>query len=67
VIAQETGFSNFLPTGKGLLAFDSLDEALAAIDDIHRDYPSHARAARALAEQFFDSDVVLRQLLERLE
>jgi hypothetical protein len=66
VIAQETGFSRFLPTGQGLFAFDTLDDVLAALDELKRDYARHARAARALAEEHFDSDRVLTRLLQQL-
>jgi hypothetical protein len=66
VIAQETGFSDFVPAGEGLLSFTTQDEALAAIDDVRADYPRHARAARAFAEQHLDSDRVLSALLEAL-
>jgi hypothetical protein len=63
VIAQETGFSRSLPVGEGLFAFDSADEALAAIDEVNHDYPRHARAARRIAEEYFDSDKVLGRML----
>lgn len=66
VIAQETGFSGFLPTGGGLFAFETPDDVLAAIAAINGDYPRHCRAARGIAEQFFDSDKVLSTLLDRL-
>jgi hypothetical protein len=64
VIAQQTGFSRFLPTGEGLFAFATVDEVLAAIEELNRDYPRHRRAARATAEQYFDSRQVLTRLLE---
>lgn len=64
VVAQETGFSRFLPTGKGLFAFETEDEAVAAIEEIRGDYERHAAAARAIAEEHFDSDRVLTKLLE---
>ncbi len=38
---------------------------LAAIRALRHDYAYHARAARALAEQHFDSRVVLGHLLEQ--
>lgn len=66
VIAQETGFSRLLPTGEGLLPFETMDDLLDAIAQLNADYPKHARAARALAEEYFDSDKVLKQLLVRL-
>ena len=64
VLAQETGFSNHLPTGAGLLAFDTLEDILRGIEQINGDYPRHAAAARALAEEHFDSDRVLSRLLQ---
>ena len=66
VIAQETGFGRFLPTGAGLFAFETSDEVLASIETINHDYARHARAARAIAEEYFDSDKVLSRLLEKL-
>ncbi len=66
VIAQETGFSSFLPTGKGLFAFEGTPDILAATEAISADYDGHARAARSLAEEYLDSDRVLGGLLERV-
>jgi len=66
VIAQETGFSRFLPTGEGLFAFTTEDQALFAIEELRGDYKRHAAAARAIAEEHFDSDRVLTRLLERV-
>lgn len=66
VLAQETGFSRCVPAGEGLLAFSTLDEALAGVESLNADYPRHRRAARRLAEEFFDSDKVLSRLLDRL-
>lgn len=64
VVAQETGFGDFLPTGEGLLAFETAEQAAEALDRVAADYPRHRRAARELAEAHFDSDRVLGSLLE---
>ena len=64
VIAQDTGA--MLPTGQGLLTFRTPDEAVAAIEDVQRNYPAHVRAARDLAVEYFDSDKILTRLLDRL-
>ena len=66
VVAQDTGFSHFLPDGEGLFAFDDEEGALAAIAEVRTDYARHARSARHLAEEYFDSDRVLTRLLERV-
>jgi hypothetical protein len=67
VVAQETGFTSFLPTGEGLLAFETVEEAAAALDEVESDYARHADAARELAVEHFDSNKVLARLLEKVE
>jgi hypothetical protein len=66
VVTQDTGFSEVVPTGKGLLAFSTTEEALDAVDAVESDYATHSSSARALAEEHFGSDVVLSQLLEEV-
>ena len=66
VIAQETGFSSHLPVGEGLFAFATVADVPAAVEAILADYPRHRRAARAIAETYFDSRRVLPALLERV-
>jgi len=63
VLAQETGFSRFLPTGAGLFAFRTEEDVLAGIEALRSDYLHHSQAARALAEEHFASDRVLPHLL----
>jgi hypothetical protein len=58
-LVQETGFSRNLPTGQGLLSFRTLEEAVAGAEELARDYDRHCRAARVLAETYFDANVVL--------
>lgn len=67
VLAQDTGFSNHLPTGMGLLAFRDLDDAADAVAAVRTDYAAHARAARHVAEEYLDSDRVLSSLLREVE
>lgn len=66
VIVQETGFSRVIPTGKGILAFNNVQEATEAIDLVENEYELHAKAARDIAVSYFDSNKVLPHLLERL-
>jgi hypothetical protein len=66
VLAQDTGFSARYPTGAGLVAFATLEEACEGADAIAREYARHARAARRIAEEYFDSDTVLARLVERV-
>ena len=66
VLAQDTGYSQYLPTDEGLLAFTNLREALQAIDAINDDYARHAKAARAVAEEYFSSTKVIRSLFSAI-
>ncbi|MGN6201288.1 MAG: glycosyltransferase family protein, partial [Solirubrobacterales bacterium] len=66
VVAQDTGFGRALPVGDGLLAFGTVEEAAAAVEDVLARPREHARAARAIAEELLDSDRVLGRLLEQL-
>lgn len=66
VIAQETGWSDFLPTGSGLWSFESSEQVLEAIEALKSAYPHHARAAREIAEEYFDSGKVLARLLHQI-
>jgi hypothetical protein len=64
VLAQDTGYSENLPTGRGLIPFADLDEAIAGAREIHQDWPRHSRAAREIAAEHFDSDKVLEGMLD---
>ena len=66
VITQETGFSNVLPTGRGLFGFSTMDELVRAIDRINSDYAASCRGASEVAREFFNYDVVLGALLDEL-
>ena len=63
VVVEDTGFSRIYPTGEGLLAFRSLDDAAEAFEAVEADYSRHCHAARALAERFFRAETVLEKLL----
>src|SRR5215813_1128402 len=64
VLVQDTGQSDWLPIGEGILTFRDIPEALKGIEDINADYQRHCQAARRLAEQVFSADRVLPLLLE---
>ena len=65
VITQETGFSKFLPTGKGLFGFQTMEDILAAVDAIESDYAGNCRAAREIAAEYFAAEKVLGSLMAR--
>ncbi|HEY0077782.1 MAG TPA: hypothetical protein VGB73_03985 [Pyrinomonadaceae bacterium] len=65
VLTEETGFSAWLKTGAGLVAFNSMEEALNGIEEIDRRYEFHCASARELAVEYFDARRVLPSLVER--
>ncbi|MFT3787075.1 MAG: hypothetical protein QM770_13065 [Tepidisphaeraceae bacterium] len=66
VILQATGFEQVLPTGEGLHAFESIDDAERAVRAVTGNPMRESKAARALAEAHFDSRKVLSALLDRI-
>jgi hypothetical protein len=66
VVTQDTAFGNVLPTGEGLFAFSTPDEAADAIETINADYARHRRGALRVARDYFSHDVVLGQLLREV-
>ena len=65
-IVQDTGLSEALETGVGLLTFSTPEEAVSAAHSVDGDWKRHARAARALAVDRFDSDRVLSRLIDQV-
>jgi hypothetical protein len=66
VVTQDTGWSKHYPTGDGLLTFRDPTEAAEALRRVEANPIRHARAARALAYDFFDSNRVLSNLLQQV-
>jgi hypothetical protein len=64
-LVQDTGFSDTLPVGEGLVAFTTLEEAVAGADDIVRRYPEHAARARTIAERYFAAGIVLDRFCDQ--
>jgi hypothetical protein len=65
VVTEDTGFGRVLPTGEGLFAFSTTDEAVAAIEAIETDPLRHRRAALEIAREYFDAKKVIGSLMER--
>jgi hypothetical protein len=63
VLAEDTGFSEYLPTGEGLLTFRNMQEAVDGVARIDSDYNRHRRSARKIAQEFFDSGRCLEIIL----
>lgn len=64
VVVQDTGPSRILPNGEGMFRFSTPEQAAAALEAMNADYPRHCRAARELAETYFDSRAVAARIIE---
>jgi len=64
VILQDTGFGELLPTGRGLLAFATPEEAVECIERVNANYRAHCLAARRLAIDFLHFRTVLTPVVE---
>lgn len=63
VLAEDSGFGDFVPTGQGVLKFRDADEALAGAAEIDGNYEMHSRRAREIAADLFNSDRQLSAML----
>ena len=63
-IVQHTGPSTYLPNGEGLFRFTTVEEAAAAIESVNTHYERHCRAAREIAETYFNAEQIVARLLD---
>ena len=64
IVIQDTGFTKFIPTGRGAHAFSTKEQAEEALAAVERDYTMQAQAARDLAWTHFHSADVLTKLID---
>jgi hypothetical protein len=63
VLIEDTGLSDWLAVGEGVLTFRNPEEAVAGIESINANHLGHRIAARRLAADVFSTDRVLPSLL----
>jgi len=64
VLIEDTGLSDWLAVGEGLVTFNNLSEAAEGVKKINADYDRHRHAARKLAEDIFSTEQVLPRFIE---
>jgi hypothetical protein len=64
VLHQDTGFTDWLPSEEGVLAFSDVDDVLEALKCLDADYGRHAQAARRIAEEYFEAATVIGRMLD---
>ena len=63
VIIQDTGVSDHIETGQGVLIFSDMEEACDCIEKVQKNPDIHRQAAQRIVEQYFDYRVVLPNML----
>jgi hypothetical protein len=66
VVAQDTGFSDHLPVGKGLFAVNTPEEAAEAIKEIEGNYFVHSNAAREIANEYLEAEKVMKTFMTKI-
>ncbi len=66
VVTQETGWSKYIPSGRGLFAFHDHESAICALEEVYSNTQKHCREAEQIAFEFFDSNKVLKQMLSKI-
>ena len=67
VVTEDTGWCKFIPSGTGLIGFQDMPSAISALTRTTENIRLHAQAAVELAEEYFNSDKVLRQLIDDID
>jgi hypothetical protein len=63
-VVEHTGPSGYLPHGEGLFRFRSTDEAVDSLAVVNADYRRQCRAAREIAEAYFDAEPIVAAILD---
>jgi len=65
VIVHDTGFTHWLSTTHGVIAFRDVEDACTAVAEVEANYGAHCAAAREVVQSHFAADRVLASLLDR--
>jgi len=65
-VVQDTGWSRYVPSGDGLIAFATMDEAIDGLKNVQADWQRHSHAAYAIAREYLAPDKVLPPMIEAI-
>lgn len=66
VLLQDTGWSQWLPEGQGLVSFHTPGEAVEKVRAIEANYAGHSQAALEITREYFADDKAIGQALAYL-
>ncbi len=59
-------WSKYIKSGVGLFAFSSKESAIDCVKQVLADPKKHSKAATEIANEYFDSNKVLTEMLNKL-
>jgi len=62
-VVQDTKWSRYVPSGEGIIAFNTMEEAIAGLEAISSDPEKHQHAAYEIAREYLAADRVMPKLL----
>jgi hypothetical protein len=65
-VVQDTAWSRYVPSGDGLIAFTTMQEAIDGIEQVVGDPARHAEAAYEIAREYLAPDRVLTPMIETI-
>ncbi len=65
-VVQETGWSRFIPSGRGVIAFQAIEEAVAGLKEMTANPAPHRAAAYEIAREYLAPDRVIPPMLEAI-
>ena len=65
-VVQDTAWSRYVPSGAGVIAFNTMDEAIDGLNRVTAEPDRHRTAAYAIAREYIAPDKVLPPMLEAI-
>ncbi len=65
-VVQETGWSKFIPSGRGVIAFETLQQILDGLAEVAANAAAHRAAAYEIAREYLAPDRVLVKMIEAI-
>jgi hypothetical protein len=65
-VVQETTWSRFVPSGRGVIAFETMEQCVAALEDVAAHPQEHRTAAYEIAREYLAPDRVMPPMLDEI-
>ncbi|MGH7213889.1 MAG: glycosyltransferase family 1 protein [Tepidisphaeraceae bacterium] len=65
-VVQDTAWSRYVPSGNGIIAFNTMDQAVAGVKEVSENWPRHRAAAYDVAREYLAPDKVLPPMIEAI-